>query len=209
MTHPQDLSLRAQADAIQKGELDAVELLDATIDRLHGRDRDLNSTPVVFDDESRRMLADAPPGPLPGVPLTIKDMYALPWRAARNGTPLDLFPACESGAFRRLRDAGAVIVGVANQHEAGMGTTGALSAYGPHRNPWQPDHCPGGSSGGSAAAGAAPLVRGSVRGGRGRGLGPPPPAPSAAPDFLTQGCEPPPPPIALRTLPPGRPACAG
>jgi len=162
MTHPQDLSLRAQADAIRQGELDAGELLDATIERLHERDGDLNSTPVVFAEEARRMLADAPPGPLHGVPLTIKDMYALPWRAARNGTPLDLFPACESGAFRRLRGAGAVIVGVANQHEAGMGTTGTLSAYGPHRNPWQADHCPGGSSGGSAAAVAARFVAGSV-----------------------------------------------
>jgi Asp-tRNA(Asn)/Glu-tRNA(Gln) amidotransferase A subunit family amidase len=162
MTHPQDLSLRAQADAIRRGELDASELLAATVDRLHERDGALNSTPVVFGDEAYRMLAVAPQGPLHAVPLTIKDMYALPWRAARNGTPLDLFPACESGAYRRLRDAGAVIIGVANQHEAGMGTTGAVSAYGAHGNPWQPDHCPGGSSGGSAAAVAARLVGGSV-----------------------------------------------
>ena len=162
MTHPQDLGLRAQAEAIRRGDLDASELLDATIDRLRERDGALNSTPVVFDDDARRMLASAPPGPLHGVPLTIKDMYALPWRAARNGTPIDLFPASDSGAFRRLRDAGAVIVGVANQHEAGMGTTGALSAYGAHGNPWQPEHCPGGSSGGSAAAVAARLVAGSV-----------------------------------------------
>lgn len=162
MTHPQDLGLRAQTEAIRNGELDPSALLDATIERLHERDTVLNSTPVVFDDEAREMLATAPAGPLHGVPLTIKDMYALPWRAARNGTPLELFPACESGAFRRLRDAGAVIVGVANQHEAGMGTTGALSAYGAHGNPWQPDRCPGGSSGGSAAAVAGRLVAGSV-----------------------------------------------
>ena len=67
--------------------------------------------------------------------------------------PKDLLPACDSGAFRRLRDAGAVIVGVANQHEAGMGSTGVVSAYGAHHNPWAVEHCPGGSSGGSAAAG--------------------------------------------------------
>ena len=162
MTHPQDLGLTAQAEAIRTGDLDASELLDATLDRLRERDGALNSTPVVFEDDARRMLDAAPPGPLHGVPLTIKDMYALPWRAARNGTPLDLFPPTESGAYRRLRDAGAVIVGVANQHEAGMGTTGALSAYGAHGNPWQPDHCPGGSSGGSAAAVGARLVAGSV-----------------------------------------------
>src|SRR5205085_10910124 len=128
----------------------------------------LNSTPVVFPDESRRMLAGAPDGPLHGVPLTMKDMYALPWRAARNGTPFELIPAAESGAFRRLRDAGAVIVGVANQHEAGMGTTGVVSAYGQHPNPWNVAHCPGGSSGGSAAPVAARLAAGRVAGGSGR-----------------------------------------
>ena len=161
-THPQDLGLHAQADAIQRGVLDPADLLEETFARLRARDAAYNSTPVLFEDEARRMLAAAPHGPLHGVPVTIKDMYALPWRAARNGTPFDLIAACESGAFRRLRDAGAVIVGVANQHEAGMGTTGAISAYGPHGNPWNPDHCPGGSSGGSAAAVAARLVAGSV-----------------------------------------------
>lgn len=160
--HPQDLGLRAQADAIRRGDLDPSELLDATIARLHERDAALNSTPVVFDDDARRMLADAPAGPLHGVPLTLKDMYALPWRAARNGSQFELIAACESGAFRRLRDAGAVIVGVANQHELGMGTTGTASAYGAQRNPWHTDHCAGGSSGGSAAAVAARLVGGSV-----------------------------------------------
>lgn len=162
MTHPQDLSLRGQAAALRAGELDAKELLAATFARIDERDPALNSTPVVFPDDAASMLATAPHGPLHGVPVTIKDMYALPWRGARNGTPVELFPAAESGAYRRLRDAGAVIVGVANMHEAGMGTTGALSAYGAHHNPWKLDHCPGGSSGGSAAAVAARLVGGSV-----------------------------------------------
>ena len=162
MSHPQDVGLRAQAHAIQAGELKADELLDATLARLTERDGFLNSTPVVFADEARQMLAAAPAGPMHGVPVTIKDMYALPWRGARNGTPFELIPPSESGAFIRLRDAGAVIVGVANQHEAGMGTTGVVSAYGVHRNPWNRDHCPGGSSGGSASAVSARLVAGSV-----------------------------------------------
>lgn len=162
MTHPQDLGLREQAAAIRSGEIKAGELLDATLSRLAERDRALNSTPVVFADEAREMMAAAPDGALHGVPVTIKDMYALPWRGARNGTPFELIPAAESGGYRRLRDAGAVIVGVANQHEAGMGTTGTVSAYGVHPNPWNLEHCPGGSSGGSASAVAARLVAGSV-----------------------------------------------
>jgi Asp-tRNA(Asn)/Glu-tRNA(Gln) amidotransferase A subunit family amidase len=162
MNHPQDLTLREQAAAIRSGELKAQDVLDATLSRLAERDGALNSTPVVFADEARQMLTDAPDGPLHGVPVTIKDMYALPWRGAHNGTPFELIPPAASGVFRRLRDAGAVVVGVANQHEAGMGTTGIVSAYGVHRNPWNVEHCPGGSSGGSAAAVAARIVAGSV-----------------------------------------------
>ena len=108
------------------------------------------------------MLAAASRGALFGVPITVKDMFALPWRAARNGSACDLIAASASGPFRRFRDAGAVVVGVANQHELGMGTTGAISAYGPMGNPWNPAACAGGSSGGSAAGVSARLVAGSL-----------------------------------------------
>jgi Asp-tRNA(Asn)/Glu-tRNA(Gln) amidotransferase A subunit family amidase len=61
-----------------------------------------------------------------------------------------------------IRDAGAVIVGIANMHEYGAGSTGHISAFGPARNPWNTDRCPGGSSSGSGAAVAARLVSGAV-----------------------------------------------
>lgn len=162
MSHPQDLNLGAQAAAIASGELDPGELLDLTLERMAERDGPVNSTPVHFAVESRAMLSEAPRGPLYGVPVTVKDMFALPWRAARNGTAIELIPATASGAFRQLRQAGAVVVGVANQHELGMGTTGTVSAYGPVANPWDLAHCAGGSSGGSAAGVAARLVAGSL-----------------------------------------------
>ena len=162
MTHPQDLSLRAQAEAIAGGDLDPAELLDLTLARIAERDGALNSTPVTFRKDSEQMLAEAPSGPLHGVPLTIKDMFALPWRAARNGTTIELLPAAASAPFRRLRDAGAVVAGVANMHELGMGSTGVVSAYGPMHNPWNVASCAGGSSGGSAAAVAGQLVAGSL-----------------------------------------------
>ena len=162
MSHPQDWTLRAQAEALRKGELSAVALLEATLERLHARDAPLNSTPVIFDEESRDALAHAPAGALHGVPLTVKDMFALPWRAARNATHFDLIPASASGPYRNLRDAGAIVVGVANQHELGIGSTGTASAYGVMKNPWNLEHCAGGSSGGSAAGVAARLVAGSL-----------------------------------------------
>jgi aspartyl-tRNA(Asn)/glutamyl-tRNA(Gln) amidotransferase subunit A len=162
MSHPQDLSLRAQAAAIASGDLDAAELLAATLDRIEQRDGALNSIVARFPEESERMLADAPPGPLHGVPVVVKDMFALPWRAPRDGSTLEVLPAGESGIYRRLRDAGAVVVGVSNMHFWGAGSTGHVSAYGPVGNAWNPEHVGGGSSGGSAAAVGARLVAGAV-----------------------------------------------
>jgi aspartyl-tRNA(Asn)/glutamyl-tRNA(Gln) amidotransferase subunit A len=162
--HPQDLTLRAQARAIAAGELDATELLEATLARIEERDPGLNSVVDRFASESARMLSEAPEGPLHGVPIAIKDMFALPWRAPLDGSTRNMtgVDAGESAPYRRLRDAGAVVVGVTNMHEHGAGSTGHISAYGPCRNPWDPARCAGGSSGGSAAAVGARLVAGAV-----------------------------------------------
>ncbi|MEA2427755.1 MAG: aspartyl-tRNA(Asn)/glutamyl-tRNA(Gln) amidotransferase subunit, partial [Thermoleophilaceae bacterium] len=160
--HPQDLSLRAQAAAVAAGQLDPAELLEATVARIEERDTELNAVVARFPEESRRMLAAAPRGPLHGVPVAVKDMFALPWRAPRDGTDHEQLPAGESGVYRLLRDAGAVIVGVTNMHFWGGGSTGHVSAYGPVGNPWDTTHCGGGSSGGSAAAVGARLTAGAV-----------------------------------------------
>jgi Asp-tRNA(Asn)/Glu-tRNA(Gln) amidotransferase A subunit family amidase len=178
VSHPQDLGLAAQAAAVRAGSLDPEELLEATLARLERRDGELNSTPEVFPDEAQRMLAQAPPGPLHGVPVTVKDMFALPWRGAGMGTEHELVAAGESGAFRRLRDAGAIVVGLAQMHYLGLGTTGRVSIWGPVGNPWDPARCGGGSSGGSAAAVGARLVGGSI--GSTAGARPGCPRPTAA-----------------------------
>lgn len=159
-----DLSLRAQAAAIADGEADPAELLDQALARIEARNPALNAVVETFPERSREMLAAAPDGPLRGVPVVIKDEWPLPWRAQRFGAAEMLAPAApgESGPYRALRDAGAVIVGVGNMHELGAGSTGALSVYGPAHNPWDPERCPGGSSSGPAAAVAARLTAGAV-----------------------------------------------
>src|SRR5687767_1342822 len=158
MSHPQDLSLREQAAAVASGALDPGELLDATLTRIDERDAALNSVVVRFPDEARQMLADAPQGPLHGVPVVVKDMFRLPWYAPRDGAPAEAAPPGESAVYRRLRDAGAVIVGIGQAHYWGAGSTGHVSAWGPVGNPWNPAHCAGGSSGGSASAVGARLA---------------------------------------------------
>jgi Asp-tRNA(Asn)/Glu-tRNA(Gln) amidotransferase A subunit family amidase len=159
-----DLSLRGQAAAIAAGEADPAELLEAALARIEQRNPALNAVVETFPDRSREMLAAAPPGPLHGVPVVIKDEWPLPWRAQRFGAAEMLAATApgESGPYRALREAGAVIVGVGNMHELGASSTGNISVYGPARNPWDTDRCPGGSSSGPASAVAARLVAGAV-----------------------------------------------
>jgi Asp-tRNA(Asn)/Glu-tRNA(Gln) amidotransferase A subunit family amidase len=159
-----DLGLRGQAAAIAAGEADPAELLEAALVRIEDRNPALNAIVETFPERSREMLAAAPEGPLRGVPLVIKDEWPLPWRAQRFGAAELMAPTApgESGPYRALRDAGATIVGVGNMHELGAGSTGAVSYYGPCRNPWDTDRCPGGSSSGPASSVAGGLVSGAV-----------------------------------------------
>jgi aspartyl-tRNA(Asn)/glutamyl-tRNA(Gln) amidotransferase subunit A len=159
-----DLGLRDQAAAIAAGDADPAELLEAALDRIEQRNPAINAVVETFPERSREMLAAAPPGPLHGVPVVIKDEWPLPWRAQRFGAAALMQPTApgESGPYRALRDAGATIVGVGNMHELGAGSTGNLSVYGPCRNPWDTERCPGGSSSGPASSVAAGLVAGAV-----------------------------------------------
>ena len=160
-----DLPLREQAAQIAAGELDAAELLDACLTRIEERNPELNAVVATFPEQSRAMLEQAPDGLLRGVPVLIKDEWPLPWRAETVGAAsvpgVHLEPG-ESGPYRALRDAGAVIVGVANMHELGSSSTGNTSVYGPTHNPWDLERCPGGSSSGPGAGVAGGLVSGAV-----------------------------------------------
>jgi len=160
-----DRPLREQGGAIASGDADAGELLEETLERIESRNPELNAIVEVFPERSREMLDDAPPGPLHGVPVAIKDEWPLPWRAERFGAAEmlgDPPEPGESGPYRALRDAGAVIVGVGNMHELGAGSTGHISVYGPAHNPWDTTRCPGGSSSGPGSAVGARLVGGAV-----------------------------------------------
>jgi Asp-tRNA(Asn)/Glu-tRNA(Gln) amidotransferase A subunit family amidase len=159
-----DLSLQGQAAAVAAGEADPAQLLEAALARIEQRNPAINAVVETFPERSREMVERAPEGPLRGVPVVIKDEWPLPWRAQRFGAAEMIAPSepGESGPYRALRDAGATIVGVGNMHELGAGSTGAISVYGPARNPWDTDRCPGGSSSGPAAAVSARLVAGAV-----------------------------------------------
>jgi aspartyl-tRNA(Asn)/glutamyl-tRNA(Gln) amidotransferase subunit A len=164
MSDPLDLCLREQAAAIAAGDVGAAEMLEAALARIEQRNPAINAIVETFPERSQEMLAAAPSGPLRGVPVVIKDEWPLPWRAQRFGAADMLAETApgESGPYRALRDAGAVIVGVGNMHELGSGSTGNVSVYGPARNPWNPERCPGGSSSGPAAAVSGRLAAGAI-----------------------------------------------
>ena len=116
------------------------------------------------DEVQKRILSGEPCGPLTGVPVAVKDNLCTGDLPTTCGSRmLEHFrPAYEAEAVARLRRGGAVILGKSNLDEFAMGSTTETSYFGETKNPWNLDHVPGGSSGGSAAAVAAGEVYGAL-----------------------------------------------
>ncbi|MER7563648.1 amidase [Streptomyces sp. NPDC097941] len=166
MTYDRSAGLVETARALADGTITSRELVEQTLARIESSQGSLNAFRIV---RTRAALAEAEAAdtqlaagvrkPLLGVPVAVKDDMDVAGEPTAFGCQGE-FPAVarDGEAVRRLRAAGAVIVGKTNTCEFGQWPFTEGPAFGATRNPWSPEHTPGGSSGGSAAAVAAGLV---------------------------------------------------
>jgi amidase len=160
-----------QVRALRAGETSSVELVGQALSSIEATRATLNAFRVVCSESALadaaasadERLADGERLPLLGVPIAVKDDVDLAGHPTSFGCSGE-FPVqradCEM--VRRLREAGAVIVGKTNTPEVGLYPFTEGRAFGATRNPWSLAHTPGGSSGGSAAAVAAGIVAAAV-----------------------------------------------
>jgi aspartyl-tRNA(Asn)/glutamyl-tRNA(Gln) amidotransferase subunit A len=168
----------ALSQLLTSGEVSAVELTQAHLDRIAEVDGDVHAFLHVDTDgalaaarsvDERRAAGEAL-HPLAGVPVAVKDIVTTKGIPTTAGSRIlrGWVPPYDATIVRRLKDAGLVVLGKTNMDEFAMGSSTEHSAYGPTHNPWDLERIPGGSGGGSAAAVAAfeaPLAIGTDTGG--------------------------------------------
>ncbi len=158
------------AQLVRAREVSPRELVALYLDRIARLDPVLNVFRTVLGDRAmaeaarvEQRLAAGEALPLAGVPIAIKDDTDVAGVSSMCGTGIDVGPAStDSAAVRRLRSAGAVIIGKTHLSEFGAYPVSESATWGVTRNPWDLYRTPGGSSGGSAAAVAAGMVPGAT-----------------------------------------------
>lgn len=161
------LTLLDAADQIRAGKLSPVELTRECLGRIDRLNPLLNAFITVTGDQAIKAAQQAEAdiaagnsrGPLHGIPIGLKDLFdtAGVRTTAASNQYRERVPAEDAEVVRRLKQAGAVILGKLNMHEFAFGMSGVISAFGPTKNPWNLERITGGSSSGSAGAVAAGL----------------------------------------------------
>ena len=155
-----------QAELLRKGEVSARELMETCLRRIERLDTQLNAFRIVYAEKAleeaksaQRKLRGKNPPPLLGVPVAIKDNTDVAGDVTTHGTQAYGAPAtADAEVVRRVREAGAIVIGRTNVPPLCAMCVTESSAFGFTRNPWDPSRTPGGSSGGSAAAVASGMV---------------------------------------------------
>ena len=160
-----DMTAASLGAAIKKKEVTVMDAVRAVLEQIEETESTYHCYVTVDKEGAFRQAQEVQSkidageltGPLAGVPVAIKDNMCTKGLLTTCSSKIlgNFIPTYDSEAVRNLQKAGAVIIGKTNMDEFAMGSTTETSAFGETKNPWNPDHVPGGSSGGSAAAVAA------------------------------------------------------
>lgn len=157
---------------LRRKAVSPVDLTQACLKRIETYNSALNAFITVTTDQAREtarameaeQLQGKWRGPLHGIPIALKDN--IDTAGIRTTAASELFkdrvPSADAEVVRRLKNAGAILLGKTNLHEFAYGGSSSVSYFGPVHNPWALDRIPGGSSGGSAAATATGLCFGAL-----------------------------------------------
>jgi aspartyl-tRNA(Asn)/glutamyl-tRNA(Gln) amidotransferase subunit A len=166
------MSIREAAELVRRKKVSPVELTKACLARIDQFNPTLNAFITVTSDAAlaqarmaeSEILRGMWRGPLHGIPIALKDLFDTAGVKTTAGSALfkDRVPQVDAEVVRRLKAAGAVLVGKNNMHEFAYGGTSLVTHFGPVHNPWDLSRIAGGSSGGSAAAVSAQLCFGSL-----------------------------------------------
>ncbi|HEU4443969.1 MAG TPA: amidase [Nitrososphaeraceae archaeon] len=162
-----NLTIRDLSTAISSGDISPLDLVEATLERISSLNPELNAFITVLEKSARQDAKSAEllikqgkyKGPLHGIPVCLKDLIYMKGVRSTSGSKIlsDFVPDYDSTVVKRLKDAGAIIVGMNNTHEFACGITNINPHYGSSKNPWDISRMSGGSSGGSAVAVSAGL----------------------------------------------------
>ena len=172
------LTARELSRRIRDGEISVKETVDMYREQMERMEPQVHAFLSVDEDRLIRRVQEVEEGiksgrysgPLAGVPVAVKDNICTKGQKTTCASKIleNFVPAFDAEAVKRLEDAGMIVLGKTNMDEFAMGSTTETSAFGVTTNPWNTEHVPGGSSGGSCAAvaaGEAVLALGSDTGG--------------------------------------------
>jgi aspartyl-tRNA(Asn)/glutamyl-tRNA(Gln) amidotransferase subunit A len=167
-----NLTIKDLSKLISTREISPVDLIEAALERIAKLNPTLNAFITVVEDSARRDAKNAESlikegkyrGPLHGIPISLKDLIYVKGVKSTSGSKIlsNFIPEYDSTVVKKLRDAGAIIVGMNNTHEFACGITNINPHYGSSKNPWDINRMSGGSSGGSAVAVSAGMTPASI-----------------------------------------------
>jgi aspartyl-tRNA(Asn)/glutamyl-tRNA(Gln) amidotransferase subunit A len=172
MDHLTSLSIYEASELLKSKCISPVELLNAHLEIIHKKEPILNSFITILEKQSqdsaliaeKEILENKIKSRLHGIPIGLKDLYFTKVIKTTIGSSIhkDFIPEYDSAVTEKLSDSGAIIIGKMQMHEFALGTTSINEHHGTSKNPWNPQHVTGGSSGGSASSVASGQVMGAM-----------------------------------------------